>query len=104
MHAATMDGAERDGWPWLLASAAACGLATLAGVIAERVGAPPNVATGLYAVAYIAYTIHMDRQRSDNVNHSAHLWGAAYGVVATVLVEPRLLGAFFGQLLRPSLM
>jgi Zn2+/Cd2+-exporting ATPase len=54
MHAATMDGGEKDGWPALLASAAVCGLATLAGLIAERTGAPPNVATGLYAVAYVA--------------------------------------------------
>ncbi|HEY6940550.1 rhomboid family intramembrane serine protease [Dokdonella sp.] len=55
----------------------------------------------LYAVAYIAYTIYMDRQRSDNINHSAHLWGAVYGVIVTVLVEPRILGAFFAQLLGP---
>jgi Cd2+/Zn2+-exporting ATPase len=54
MHAATMDGGEEHGWPWLLASAAVCGLATLAGIMAERAGAPPNVATGIYAVAYIA--------------------------------------------------
>ena len=49
-----MDHEDEHGWPWLLASAVVCGLATLAGVIAERTGTPPNVATGLYAVAYIA--------------------------------------------------
>jgi Cd2+/Zn2+-exporting ATPase len=47
------DGGER-GWPWLLASAAVCGAATLAGVVAERAGAPADVATGLYALAYLA--------------------------------------------------
>ncbi|QJE96738.1 heavy metal translocating P-type ATPase [Luteolibacter luteus] len=45
---------EEVGWPWLLASAAICGLATLAGVLVQRTGAPPQVALGLYATAYLA--------------------------------------------------
>jgi len=32
----------------------------------------------VFAVLYIAYSIYMDQRSSDNVNHSAHLWGAAY--------------------------
>jgi membrane associated rhomboid family serine protease len=57
----------------------------------------------IYAVLYLAYTIYMDRQRADRINHSAHLWGAVYGIVLTVLVEPRALGAFLRQLLQPAL-
>jgi len=45
---------EEVGWQWLLASAAICGAATLAGVILQRTGAPPQVALGLYATAYLA--------------------------------------------------
>lgn len=45
---------ERNGWPWLLASAGVCGIATLGGIAAERSGVPPDVATGLYAIAYLA--------------------------------------------------
>lgn len=56
----------------------------------------------LYAVFYVVYSVMMDRRRADNVNHSAHLWGAAYGVAATALLEPRLLGLFFQQLAHPS--
>ncbi len=55
----------------------------------------------MYAVLYIVYTIVMDKQRRDNVNHSAHLWGAAYGVLFAVVMEPRILGAFFEQLAHP---
>jgi len=55
----------------------------------------------LYAVAYVAYSIYMDRQRSDNINHSAHLWGAAYGVLFTVLAAPRVIGYFLEQLSHP---
>lgn len=57
----------------------------------------------LYAVAYVAYSIYMDRQRTDNINHSAHLWGAAYGVFATILIEPGVVEHFLRQLMQPSL-
>jgi Cd2+/Zn2+-exporting ATPase len=42
------------GWPWLLGSAIICGLATIAGVILQRTSAPPELALGLYAMAYLA--------------------------------------------------
>jgi membrane associated rhomboid family serine protease len=56
----------------------------------------------LYAVAYIGYSIWMDRRGGDNINHSAHLWGAAYGVMFTLLMEPDVLGHFGRQVLQPS--
>ncbi|GAB4192561.1 MAG: rhomboid family intramembrane serine protease [Wenzhouxiangellaceae bacterium] len=56
----------------------------------------------LYAVVYVGYSIYMDRAGSDNVNHSAHLWGAAYGVLFIVLMEPKALEAFMQQLVSPS--
>jgi membrane associated rhomboid family serine protease len=56
----------------------------------------------LYAVAYVAYSIVADRRRADNINHSAHLWGAAYGVAFTLLMEPRLFGYFIDQLAHPA--
>jgi membrane associated rhomboid family serine protease len=34
----------------------------------------------LYAVLFVGYSIWMDRRGGDNVNHSAHLWGAGYGL------------------------
>ena len=56
----------------------------------------------IYAVLYIAYSIYMDRQGNDNINHSAHLWGAAYGVLFLLAMEPRLIGAFLESLTQPS--
>ena len=56
----------------------------------------------LFAVAYLAYTIYMDRMRTDHINHSAHLWGAVYGIVFTIALEPRVVGHFFEQLMQPS--
>jgi membrane associated rhomboid family serine protease len=55
----------------------------------------------IFGVLYLAYTIYMDRQRANRINHSAHLWGAVYGVVFTLLIEPHVAGLFFQQLLQP---
>lgn len=56
----------------------------------------------LYAVLYIGYSVWMDRRGGDNVNHSAHLWGAGYGLLFTVLMEPRALATFAQRLMSPS--
>ncbi len=55
----------------------------------------------LYAVLYVTYSMYLDRKGGDNINHSAHLWGAAYGVIFTALVEPGALSSFLGKLLSP---
>ena len=55
----------------------------------------------LFAVLYVVYEFWLERQGADNVNHNAHLWGAAYGVLFTIVMEPRVLGVFFSQLVRP---
>jgi membrane associated rhomboid family serine protease len=52
----------------------------------------------IYAVIYVGYSIYMDRKGSDNINHSAHLWGAAYGVLFLLAMEPRIFGVFLAQL------
>ncbi len=56
----------------------------------------------LYAVLYIGYSIWMDRRGGDNINHSAHLWGAGYGLLFTVMMEPRVVGSFLQRLASPS--
>ena len=56
----------------------------------------------VYAFAYTAYSIYMDRRGGGYVNHSAHLWGALYGVLVTLLVDPRVLPYFLNALAHPS--
>lgn len=46
----------------------------------------------IFGVAYLAYSWYMDRQSNDNINHSAHLWGAGFGLLFMALLEPSLLG------------
>ncbi len=54
----------------------------------------------IYAVLYVGYSIWMDRRGGDRVNHSAHLWGAAYGVAFTVITRPTVMSHFIDQLTR----
>lgn len=56
----------------------------------------------LYAVAFLGYSIYMDHRGGGYVNHSAHSWGAAYGVLFMVIMEPRVTVTFMQQLLHPS--
>ena len=55
----------------------------------------------VYAVLYVAYSIYMDRRSVDNINHSAHLWGALYGVIFTIVMEPRVIDVFLSSLAHP---
>lgn len=55
----------------------------------------------IFAVLYTGYSVWMNHRKADRVNHSAHLAGAAYGVLFTVLMEPRVLEHFVVSLLNP---
>lgn len=58
----------------------------------------PNI---IYGVLYIVYCIYMDKQGRDNIGHSAHLWGAIYGIVFTALIRPDILLRFLEELTHP---
>lgn len=56
----------------------------------------------VFAVAYVAYSIYADKRGGSNINHMAHLWGGAFGVIATIALEPKVLPHFISALLSPS--
>ena len=63
---------------------------------------PIPIPAVLYGIGYVAYSFWMDRNGGDNVNHSAHLSGAIYGVLFMLLMEPRVGGHFLNALMSPS--
>ncbi|HEY5970647.1 MAG TPA: rhomboid family intramembrane serine protease [Pseudoxanthomonas sp.] len=56
----------------------------------------------IYAVLYVGYSIWMDRRGGDRINHSAHLAGAAFGVLFMLIMEPKVIPYFLQQLMSPS--
>lgn len=54
----------------------------------------------IFALLYVGYSLWAGQRDGDNINHSAHLWGAAYGVIMTILIQPKVLPHFLNQLLQ----
>jgi membrane associated rhomboid family serine protease len=63
---------------------------------------PIPVPAFVFAGLYIWYTMWMDKRGGDNINHSAHLWGALYGMMFTLLLQPALAGQFLRRLVSPA--
>lgn len=56
----------------------------------------------IFAILYVGYSVWANRRGQSGINHSAHLWGAAYGVICTIILQPALIPHFLNQLLHPS--
>ncbi|UNU72787.1 rhomboid family intramembrane serine protease [Moraxella nasovis] len=56
----------------------------------------------VFAIAYTAYSLYAQKRGTGNVDHLAHLTGAAFGIIASILIEPSLVQHFFSHLLHPS--
>ncbi|MEP2025038.1 MAG: rhomboid family intramembrane serine protease [Reichenbachiella sp.] len=52
----------------------------------------------ILGVIYLIYSYTKGQQMSDNVNHDAHLIGAVFGLVFSVMMEPRVLASFIQQI------
>jgi membrane associated rhomboid family serine protease len=46
---------------------------------------------------YLIYSSYMARKGNDNINHDAHFWGAVFGIVFPILIEPSLIKDFINQ-------
>jgi hypothetical protein len=44
----------------------------------------------------------MDKRGGDRINHSAHLAGAAFGVIFMLAMQPAIFGHFLAQLSNPT--
>lgn len=56
----------------------------------------------VFAIAYTAYSLYAQKRGKDNINHSAHLWGAAFGVLATIALNPALAANFVNKVFNPN--
>ncbi|ALO14695.1 rhomboid family intramembrane serine protease [Salinivirga cyanobacteriivorans] len=53
----------------------------------------------IFGIAYLAYSYYMGKKNVDNIGHDAHFWGAIFGFLFPLVLEPRLINVFLNQLL-----
>jgi len=51
----------------------------------------------LFGVLYLIYCQYMARRGGDNINHNAHFYGAVFGFVFPLFLEPDLFSAFLSH-------
>ncbi len=54
----------------------------------------------IFGIFYLLYESSMARRGMDGVGHNAHFWGAVYGLVFPVILQPALLGHFITELFK----
>lgn len=54
----------------------------------------------VFAALYLIYSWLMSNRSKDNVAHDTHFFGAVFGFLVPILLDPELLGFFIKQLLR----
>lgn len=60
---------------------------------------PIGIPSWLFGILYLVYSVYMGKRNVDNIGHNAHFWGAVYGIVFTVVINPDYLKSFFWYLL-----
>jgi membrane associated rhomboid family serine protease len=51
----------------------------------------------IFGVLYLAYSTYMSKTNKGNINHEAHLWGAVFGFLFPLMINPALLRIFINQ-------
>ncbi len=60
---------------------------------------PIPIPAVIFGIIYLAYSAYMAKRNIDNVGHSTHFWGAIFGFVFPILLNPELLIDFFHRLI-----
>ena len=50
-------------------------------------------------ITYLGYSVYMSKRGADNIGHSAHFWGALFGLVFTFLLMRKDIITFYTDLL-----
>lgn len=56
---------------------------------------PIPIPSFVFGILYLIYSYYMAKRGQDNIGHSAHFWGAVYGVVFTIAINPEFVSRFF---------
>ena len=53
----------------------------------------------IFGALYLIYSYYQGRKMADNINHDAHLYGALFGIIFSILIQPSVIPHFFEQIL-----
>ncbi len=53
----------------------------------------------IFAILYLAFTYYEMRRGNGFINHSAHWYGAVFGMLTMIILYPQVLPSFFNQIL-----
>ncbi len=53
----------------------------------------------IFGAAYLLYSNYMSKKGGDNINHDAHFYGAVFGFIYPILIDPSLVLHFINQLI-----
>jgi len=53
----------------------------------------------VWGIAYLVYSHYQSKRNNDHINHDAHLSGALFGMIYTLIVVPQSFDLFINQLL-----
>lgn len=56
----------------------------------------------IFGVLYIWYEQYSSRRMGDNINHEAHIWGAAWGLLFPIIMQPSMINSFINALIHPQ--
>lgn len=59
---------------------------------------PIGIPAFIFGPLYIGLEVYLDKQSGDNVAHDAHYWGAIFGLLFPIILEPKLVTHFLNQL------
>lgn len=48
---------------------------------------------------FLIYSYYQGKRQVDNINHDAHFYGALFGVLFSLFVDPQVFGRFIGQVI-----
>lgn len=60
---------------------------------------PFSIPPIIFGALYIGYEMYMQKRGGTNIAHDAHIWGAGFGFLFTLLFVPRALSNFVAELL-----
>lgn len=57
----------------------------------------------IWGALYLGYSYYMSQRGGDNINHDAHLYGALFGIIFTIIIYPSVIQSFLSDIRSMSL-